>query len=172
MAVKAAAAPAASSGATLASPAGRLVVMFDRDCGLCQATARQLRRWDRNGRLEMLSLQDAAGSDRPIVAEAARRYPVLAELHVVNEADGRIDAGGDAALAIAAALPGGWLVRPFRGFPPTRWIVGATLFTRGHEPSRDWPPPRARGTRLRHSAVTDASGRPSGGVACSAWPTH
>ena len=99
--------------------------MFDRDCGLCQATARQLRRWDRHGRLEMLSLQDAAGSDRPVVADAARRYPVLAELHVVDEADGSVDAGGDAALAIASALPGGWLIRPFRGFAPTRWIVGA-----------------------------------------------
>jgi predicted DCC family thiol-disulfide oxidoreductase YuxK len=99
--------------------------MFDRGCGLCQATARQLRRWDRHGRLEMISLQDAASSDRAVVADAARRYPVLAELHVVDEADGRIDAGGDAALAIASVLPGGWLIRPFRGFPPTRRIVGA-----------------------------------------------
>jgi predicted DCC family thiol-disulfide oxidoreductase YuxK len=120
-----AAAPTAREAASDAARRGRLVVMFDRDCGLCQATARQLRRWDRHGRLEMLSLQDAAGSDRPVVADAARRYPVLAELHVVDEADGRIDAGGDAALAIASALPGGWLVRPFRGFVPTRWIVGA-----------------------------------------------
>ncbi len=104
---------------------GRLVVMFDRDCGLCQATARRLSRWDRNGRLEMLSLQDAAGSDRPVFADAARRHPVLEQPDVVEETTGRVDAGGAAALAIAAALPGGELIRPFRGFPPTRWIVGA-----------------------------------------------
>ena len=108
-----------------AAQAGRLVVMFDRDCGLCQATARRLRRWDRHGRLEMLSLQDAAGSERPAVVDAARRYPVLDELHVFDQSSGRVDAGGDAALAIAAALPGGWLVRPFRRFPPIRWVVGA-----------------------------------------------
>lgn len=102
---------------------GRLVVLFDRDCALCQATARRLHRWDRLGRLEMLSLQDAAASDRPIVAGAAHGRPVQDILHVVDEATGRIDAGGGAALAIAAALPGGWLIRPFRGFPPTRWIV-------------------------------------------------
>ena len=103
---------------------GRLVVLFDRDCGLCQATARRLRRWDRHSRLEMLSLQDAAVSTRPLLAEAVRRFPVLEVLHVVDEASGRVSAGGDAALAIAAQLPGGRLVRPFRRLPPTRWIVG------------------------------------------------
>jgi predicted DCC family thiol-disulfide oxidoreductase YuxK len=116
---------AGAAEATAASRTGRLVVMFDRDCGLCQAVARRLHRWDRFGRLEMLSLQDAADSDRPVIADAARRHPVLDVLHVVDETSGRVDAGGDAALAIAAALPGGWLISPFRGFPPTRWIVGA-----------------------------------------------
>ena len=112
--------------ATPALPArSRLVVMYDRDCALCTATARRLHRWDRHGRLEMLSLQDATVSDRPEVAETARTRPVLAELHVLDEATGRVDAGGDAALAIAAALPGGWLVRPIRRIAPVRWIVGA-----------------------------------------------
>ncbi len=123
--MKSAAVLPAPEAAVGASRAGRLVVMFDRDCGLCLATARRLRRWDRHGRLEMLSLQDAARSDRPVVADAARRHPVLDELHVLDETSGRIDAGGAAALAIAAALPGGWLIRPFRGFLPIRWIVGA-----------------------------------------------
>jgi predicted DCC family thiol-disulfide oxidoreductase YuxK len=109
----------------LAVSAGRLVVMYDRDCGLCQATARRLDRWDRHDRLEMLSLQDAALSDRPLVVQAARDNPVLEELHVLDERSGRIDAGGDAALAIASALPGGRLIRPLRSFPPARWVVGA-----------------------------------------------
>jgi len=73
----------------------------------------------------MLSLQDAALSDRPLVAGTARTHPVLAELHVLDEGSGRVDAGGEAALAIASALPGGWLVRPFRRIVPVRWIVGA-----------------------------------------------
>lgn len=112
--------------AAAASPGEpRLVVLYDRDCSLCTATARRLRRWDRHGRLEMLSLQDAADSDRPDVAATARTHPVLAELHVLDEASGRVAAGGDAALAIAAALPGGWLVRPIRRIAPVRWIVGA-----------------------------------------------
>jgi predicted DCC family thiol-disulfide oxidoreductase YuxK len=103
----------------------RLVVMFDRDCGLCQATARRLRQWDRHGRLELLSLQDAMTSDRPLVAATARNRPVLAELHVLDERTGRVDAGGEAALAIAAVLPGGRLVGVFRRVAPVRWIVRA-----------------------------------------------
>jgi predicted DCC family thiol-disulfide oxidoreductase YuxK len=114
--------PVAAIG-TAGRPRGRLVVLFDRDCSLCQATARQLRRWDRRGRLEMLSLQDAAVSPRAIVAATARRFPLLDELHVLDERSGRVDAGGDAALVIAAALPGGAVVRPLRHFPPARWIV-------------------------------------------------
>jgi predicted DCC family thiol-disulfide oxidoreductase YuxK len=99
--------------------------MFDRDCGLCQATARRLRRWDRHGRLELLTLQDALTSDRPLVAATARNRPVLDELHVLDERTGRVDAGGDAVLAIAALLPGGRLVGPIRRIAPIRWIVGA-----------------------------------------------
>jgi predicted DCC family thiol-disulfide oxidoreductase YuxK len=122
--VKAAVSLTGPRRAAASSDVGRLVVMYDRDCGLCLATARRLRRWDRHGRLELLSLQDAAVSDRPVVASTARTHPVLAELHVLDEATGRVDAGGDAALAIAAALPGGSLVRPFRRIGPVRWIVG------------------------------------------------
>jgi predicted DCC family thiol-disulfide oxidoreductase YuxK len=103
----------------------RLVVMFDRDCGLCQATARRLRRWDRHRRLELLSLQDAAESGRPAIEETAQAHPLLDELHVLDESTGRVDAGGDAALAILAALPGGRVVGPLRQIPPVRWIVGA-----------------------------------------------
>jgi predicted DCC family thiol-disulfide oxidoreductase YuxK len=116
---------AAVTATGTASGKRRLVVLYDRDCGLCTATAKRLRRWDRDGRLELLSLQDAEVSDRQDVADTARTHPVLAKLHVLDEASGRVDAGGDAALAIAAALPGGWLVRPFRRIAPVRWIVGA-----------------------------------------------
>ena len=93
----------------------RLVVLFDRDCGLCQATARVLRRWDRLGRLELVPLQAVAGWSARSLAET---------LHVVDEATGRVTRGGDAALAIAAALPGGRIVRLLRLAGPFRWVVG------------------------------------------------
>ncbi len=101
-----------------------LVVLYDRDCGLCTASARALRRWDRHERLEMLPLQDAARSDVPAVAAAGRELPLTAALHVVDEASGSIQAGGAGVLAIAAVLPGGWIVRPFAAIPPFRWAVG------------------------------------------------
>jgi predicted DCC family thiol-disulfide oxidoreductase YuxK len=104
----------------------RLVVLYDRDCGLCTATARALRRWDRHDRLELLPLQDAERSDRPAIVAAWRERPLSTALHVVEEAGGRVRAGGDAALAIAAALPGGGVVRPLAAIPPLRWLVGLT----------------------------------------------
>ena len=116
-------AAAADGGVAAGGAQDRLVVMFDRDCGLCQATARRLSRWDRHSRLELLSLQDALTADRPLVATTARNRPVLAELHVLDERTGRVDAGGDAALAIAAVLPGGRLVGPLRRVAPVRWVV-------------------------------------------------
>ena len=102
-----------------------LVVLYDRDCGLCTASARQLRRWDRGGRLELLSLQDAirSDSDRPVLAAAVRGRPLFAALHVYDEATGAIHAGGSAALAIGAALPGGRIVRVLSALPPFRWVI-------------------------------------------------
>jgi predicted DCC family thiol-disulfide oxidoreductase YuxK len=101
----------------------RLVVLYDRDCGICTATARTLRRWDRHARLGLLPLQEAAASDRPQIAAAGRDLPLSGALHVVDEVTGAIHAGGDAALAIVAALPGGGIIRPFAVLPPFRWIV-------------------------------------------------
>jgi predicted DCC family thiol-disulfide oxidoreductase YuxK len=101
----------------------RLVVLYDRDCGLCTATARTLRRWDRHERLELLPLQTAAASGRPALVAAARDLPLSAALHVVDEDRGSVQAGGDAALAILAALPGGRLARTLGAIPPLRWIV-------------------------------------------------
>lgn len=102
-----------------------LVVLYDRDCGLCTASARQLRRWDRHGRLELLSLQDATGpgNDRPVLAAAVGGRPLLAVLHVYDEATGEVRTGGDAALAIGSALPGGWVVGILGQIPPFRWAV-------------------------------------------------
>jgi predicted DCC family thiol-disulfide oxidoreductase YuxK len=101
----------------------RLVVLYDRDCGICMASARQLRRWDRHGRLELLPLQDAAASDRAGLAAAVGDRRLAAVLHVVDESSGAVHAGGDAALVIGAALPGGAVVRALAAIPPFRWAV-------------------------------------------------
>jgi predicted DCC family thiol-disulfide oxidoreductase YuxK len=106
------------------SPGPALTVLYDRDCGLCQATIRQLRRWDRHGRLAMLPLQSAPVSGDPAVRTAAAESPLASALHVVA-ADGRVYAGGDAALAIVRELPGGHLLDPWREVAPFRWVVGA-----------------------------------------------
>jgi predicted DCC family thiol-disulfide oxidoreductase YuxK len=101
----------------------RLVVLYDRDCGLCTATARQLRRWDRHGRLELVPLQDADVPDRPALADAVRGLPLSAAIHVLDEETGAVSAGGDATLAIGRALPGGRIVRVLGAIPPVRWAV-------------------------------------------------
>jgi predicted DCC family thiol-disulfide oxidoreductase YuxK len=101
-----------------------LTVLYDRDCGICQATVRQLRRWDRNDRLAMLPLQSAPTSRDPAIRTAAAESPLESALHVVA-ADGRVYAGGDAALAIVRELPGGHLLDPWRDVAPFRWVVGA-----------------------------------------------
>jgi predicted DCC family thiol-disulfide oxidoreductase YuxK len=105
-------------------PEPGLVVLYDRDCGLCTATARRLRRWDRAHRLVLVPLQDAPASVRPGLAQAARDLPLSAALHVVDEQTGAIHAGGDAAIAIGAALPGvGGLARLVGSVPQIRWGI-------------------------------------------------
>ncbi len=103
---------------------GRLVVLYDRDCGVCAFSARRLRRWDRNRRLDLVPLQAAATSGRAALERAARDRPLADALHVIDERSGRVDAGGDAVLAIAAVLPGGGAIRPLAAIPPFRWALG------------------------------------------------
>lgn len=116
--------PSRPSRPTGTATGPRLVVLYDRDCGICTATARQLRRWDRRCALEMLPLQDASASGRPLLAAVVRDRRVSALLHVVDVRSGAIYAGGDAAIAIGEALPGGRLVRLVGRIPPARWAIG------------------------------------------------
>jgi len=98
---------------------GSLVVLYDAECGLCRDTVRQLRRWDREARLEFVPLEEAGSTGRPLLERLAAEGRLAEELHVVDEATGRVAAGGNAALAIIDALPGGWLLRPWASLPPT-----------------------------------------------------
>jgi predicted DCC family thiol-disulfide oxidoreductase YuxK len=100
----------------------RLTVLYDRDCGICGLTARTLARWDRAGRFSIVPLQLAAGGDDPRLAEVAVRYALTDELHVMDSA-GRVASGGEAALAIVDALPGGRLLRPWAAIGPFRRLV-------------------------------------------------
>jgi predicted DCC family thiol-disulfide oxidoreductase YuxK len=103
--------------------APRLTVLYDADCGICIATGRQLRRWDRDGRLDVRPLQGAARSDDPLVAQAAASRPLDEALHVIDRGSGRVLAGGDAVLAIVGELPGGDVFAPFAGWPHVRWLA-------------------------------------------------
>ena len=101
----------------------RLVVLYDRDCAFCAASARHLARWDRHGRMEMLALQEATTSPDPAVRDAAASRPLATARHVVDRDTGRVEAGGRAVLAILDALPGGPVLRPWTALPTTRAIA-------------------------------------------------
>ena len=102
----------------------RLVVLFDRDCGICAAVVARLRRWDRDGRLELLPLQAAAADSRDAVRAVAASHPLHDELHVIEPCSGLVRAGGRAVLEIAARLPGGRVPALLSGLPPAAWAVG------------------------------------------------
>lgn len=108
--------------------AGQLTILFDRDCGVCRETVRTLRRWDRDRRLEFLPLQEVEASGRPTLQGLAVSAALADQLHVVDEATGLVSTGGQAALTILDALPGGWLFRPWAGLPSTE--VAANLLYR------------------------------------------
>ncbi|MBA3876866.1 MAG: hypothetical protein C0498_08005 [Anaerolinea sp.] len=102
----------------------RLLVLYDRDCGICVATAARLRRWDREGRLELLALQAAGTDDRPLVRDVAAGHPLHDELHVLDPATGAVESGGRAFLEIAERLPGGRRPAALARIPPAAWVIG------------------------------------------------
>jgi predicted DCC family thiol-disulfide oxidoreductase YuxK len=110
-----------------ASP--RLVVLYDRDCGLCTASARLLRRWDRHDRLDLVPLQDVGPAEpsargRRDVAELVAGRPLSSALHVVDPASGRVASGGDGVLEIVSRLPGGRFFSAPGRIPPVRGLIG------------------------------------------------
>lgn len=147
--------------ATDTSPASThtavLTVLFDRDCGFCNWTVRQLRGLDRDRRLRYVALQSASSiPDRPDLATVAATYPLADSIHVVRQ-DGTVEARGRALLAILDALPGAWLVRPWTRLPGVARLADAIydpLATHRHalgrlvaggDPARcDVPPPAGR----------------------------
>jgi predicted DCC family thiol-disulfide oxidoreductase YuxK len=102
----------------------RLLVLYDRDCGICAASAARLRRWDRGDRLELLALQEAASDARSLVRGVATGHPLHAELHVLDPSSGAVRSGGRAVLEIAARLPGGRVPALLGRVPPAAWVIG------------------------------------------------
>jgi predicted DCC family thiol-disulfide oxidoreductase YuxK len=102
----------------------RLVVLYDLDCGVCVAVAGWLTQRDLDGRLELLPLQRAASSGRPVLERIATSHDLHAELHVVDEASGRIQAGGRAMTEILGRLPGGRLIAAIGRLPLFAWLIG------------------------------------------------
>lgn len=96
-----------------------LTVLYDGSCGVCRETVRQLRRWDRDDRMEFMPLAMAATSGRPVLERLATEGHLADAIHVVNESTGQVVTGGHAALVLLDALPGGWLLRPWAALPPT-----------------------------------------------------
>jgi predicted DCC family thiol-disulfide oxidoreductase YuxK len=109
---------------TLREGDGRLIVLYDADCGICTLTARYLERWDRQDRLEALPLQAAASDPRPAIRSAAASHPLHDELHVVDEETGELRSGGSAVLEIVGRLPNGRVPTLLGRLPPAAWVVG------------------------------------------------
>jgi len=130
----------------------RLLVLYDGDCGICRAAATRLRRWDRNGRLEMLALQVAGTDVRSLVRDVAGGHPLHDELHVLDPATGTVASGGRALVEIAARLPGGGIPAALARIPPAAWVIGLgyALVARNR---------RAISRALRLDTVCDVAGR-------------
>ena len=147
--------PATTIASRHATNADGLVVLFDRDCGVCQWVAAQLRSLDRRRRLELLSYQDAgADPSRPDLGEFVATHPVDDALHAVTS-DGRVFVGGGAALALLDRLPAGWLFRPWAVIPGMRALVDVAyrVVARNRQRISGWIP----GAREAACAVPPAS---------------
>ncbi|MFW5947651.1 MAG: thiol-disulfide oxidoreductase DCC family protein [Gemmatimonadota bacterium] len=93
---------------------GRYVVVYDGRCGVCRRSVALLRKWDRDGRLELIPYQDET---------VPRRFPAIEEAEFrealqVIAPDGRRWSGADAVEQALARTPRGrplaWLFRlPF-----------------------------------------------------------
>ncbi len=96
------------------------VVIFDGQCGFCQAQVRRLARWDWTGRLAFVSLHD------PRVQE---RYPdltheqLMQQMFVVDRS-GRRHGGAAAIRYLSRTLPALWWCAPLLHIPGTLPLWG------------------------------------------------
>lgn len=80
-----------------------MVVLYDRDCGVCRWSMAKIMAWDRHGRLRAVSLQDPE-ADRLLRGMDPERK--MDSWHLVTP-DGRVRSAGAAAPPLLRVLPGG-----------------------------------------------------------------
>lgn len=118
-------------------PRPSLTMLLDGDCGFCRRGGAWVSRWDREGRIEQLPLQDPS---------VPARFPQLSRdaleeaLHVVDT-HGRSWRGAAACGQVVRVLPGGALVAWLFRLPGAEWAYAqvarrrsrsCTVPTRGH----------------------------------------
>lgn len=79
------------------------VILFDSRCGFCRRWVSRFLRWDRNGRLRPLALQDPEADSLLGGMDEERK---MASWHLVA-ADGRVYSAGAAFPPLLRLLPGG-----------------------------------------------------------------
>ncbi len=126
-------------------PAGRLLVLFDADCGFCLYGRDLLLRWDRRHRLAA----DLIQRHRDTTLADLSPEQQLASWHAIHP-DGRRESGGAALAAVLEQLPlAGGAARVVRALPgPTdrayRWVarhrtgISRLLRTQGHPERGRW----------------------------------
>ena len=93
---------------------GRLVLLYDEDCGFCRWSLDKILAWDRAGRIRPVPLQDPE-ADRVLGDMSPDEK--MASWHLVTP-DGRVYSAGAAAAPLADALPAGApLAALARAFP-------------------------------------------------------
>jgi predicted DCC family thiol-disulfide oxidoreductase YuxK len=97
-----------------------LTVIFDGDCGICQASRRAAERRDAHHRLRFVAYQ---GADLDRIAPGLTREEARRALVVVHP-DGRRWHGARAFVAVLRRLPGVWGMMGAVGtLPPVYWLA-------------------------------------------------
>ena len=81
----------------------RAVILFDGTCGFCRRSVARILRWDRNGQLRPVALQDPEADSLLDGMDEERK---MASWHLVA-ADGRVYSAGAAFPPLLRLLPGG-----------------------------------------------------------------
>lgn len=111
----------------------RPVLLYDDGCRFCRACVALMARWDRAGRMALLPWSEPLAREWMAALPAATRDR---SMHV-QEPEGPLRSGGDALIAVLAALPGsGWLARLAERVGPLRGTLawGYALVARNRGP--------------------------------------
>jgi predicted DCC family thiol-disulfide oxidoreductase YuxK len=108
-------------------------ILYDRSCSFCRRSVERVMRWDRNGRLRPVALQDPEADELLGGMDEERK---MGSWHLVTQ-DGAVHSAGAAFPPLLRRLPGGrplaWLTAALPG--PTERAYRYVARTRG--PDRD-----------------------------------